>query len=150
MYFKILLIFHKYFLLRMLKLKGFEYYCIYSSLFFCCQLDSCKKDTLFAPVWNYLFWAHELYWDGRAHTRWSNLIKENDLNSASSLSLRRAKDAKNFAHWSGCRRYAVLQMAILQQTLGGRGCAVPVLAGEMGLKVSEDGLDQRWRNKNIF
>lgn len=56
-----------------------------------------------------------------------------------------------FASWSGCRRYSVLQMAILQQTHGGRGCAAPGLAREMRLKVSEGRLGQ-WeqvKNKNL-
>jgi len=39
-------------------------------------------------------------------------------------------------------------MAILQQTHGGRGCAMPVLAGEMMLKVSWSmGADEE---RNLF
>lgn len=152
MYLKILLILlHKYCLLRTLNLKGFAYYCIYSCLFFYSQLllHSCKKDTLFTTsVWNDLFWAHDLYWGGKADAWSSNSIKENDLSSASNLSFRWAKGAKVFAPWVGCRCYAVLQMAILQQTRGSRGCAAPVLAGEMGLKVFEDSLGQWEQVKN--
>lgn len=55
---------------------------------------------------------------------------------------------KFFVLWSGCRCYAVLQMAILQQIHSGRGCAAPVLAGEMGLKVSEDSLGPWEQVKN--
>jgi len=55
---------------------------------------------------------------------------------------------EDFSLWSGGRHYAVLQMAILQQTHGGRGCAMPVLAGEMMLKVSWSmGADEE---RNLF
>lgn len=39
-------------------------------------------------------------------------------------------------------------MATLQQAQGGKGCAVPVLTGEVGFKVSEDNVGDWEQVKN--
>lgn len=146
MHLKILLIlFHKYRLLRMSELKLFKYYYIYSYFSFYCQLllDSCKKDTVFTTsIWNFLFWAHVLYWGGRSDTRSSYLIKGNYNSSASNWSFRWEKGVKVFAPWSGCRRYASPADGNLAADTRWETLCCAFLAGKMELKVSEDSLGE--------